>query len=78
MESSLVWASIGLILLLWILQNVYCLFINWRIAHATGIPYLIIPVSPDSPVWMLIGEHVTRVVRALLGDSTFTRYCRLG
>ena len=78
MDSPVVWASICLIPLLWFLQNVYCLFVNWRIARATGIPYLIILVSPDNPVWMLIGEHVTRIVRALLGESSFTRYCRLG
>ena len=67
-----------LFLLMVLLHNAYCLFINWTITRKSGIPYLMIPVSPDNPVWMLIGEHVLGVIRSVFGQNTITRYTRLG
>lgn len=61
-----------------LLHNARCFLINWTIARKSGIPYLVIPVSPDNPLRMLIGERVLSFIRSIVGENTVTRYTRLG
>lgn len=60
------------------LYNGYCLFLNYITARRIGIPIIVLPVSPDNPVWMLTSSTVLRIVKAVFGDCSVTRYGRLG
>ena len=60
------------------LHNAYCMFLNYRIACTIGVPIIVLPVSPDNPVWMLTSGTVLRIVKAIFGDCSVTRYGRLG
>ena len=60
------------------LHNAYSLFLNYRIARNIGIPVIVLPASPDNPVWMLTSGAVLSIVKAIFGDCSVTKYGRLG
>ena len=74
--------SILLLLLLlpfaFALHNLFCLFLNYRIARKIGIPVIVLPASPDNPVWMLTSVAVLSVVKAIFGDCSVTKYGQIG
>ena len=39
---------------------------------------VLLPVSPDNPVWMLVSGLVLGTIRLLFGETSVTRYGRLG
>jgi hypothetical protein len=73
----------GLLLLLllpfaFVLYNLFRLFLNYRIARQIGIPVIVLPASPDNPVWMLTSGTVLAIVKVIFGDCSVTKYGRLG
>lgn len=56
------------------LYNLYRLLLNYRIARKIGIPVIVLPASPDNPVWMLTSSAVLSVVKAIFGDCSVTKY----
>ena len=60
------------------LHNLFCLFLNYRIARKIGIPAIVLPASPDNPVWMLTSGFVLAIVKAIFGDCSITKYGQLG
>lgn len=61
-----------------VLYNAYCLLLNYRIARKIGIPVIVLPASPDNPLWMLTSRYVLSIVKFVFGDCDVTRYGRLG
>ena len=56
------------------LYSAYCLAINYRAAESTGLPTVIIPVSPENPVWMLVGNAIASAIERVFSESHFTRF----
>jgi hypothetical protein len=74
--------SILLLLLLlpfaFALHNLFRLFLNYRIACKIGLPIIVLPASPDNPIWMLTSGPVLSVVKAIFGDCSVTKYGQIG
>jgi hypothetical protein len=64
--------------LVYTLCNAYCLFHNYRIARKIGISVIILPASPDNPLWMLTSDFILAIIRSIFGESDVTTYGRLG
>lgn len=63
----------------WCLYNAYTLFLNYRLASQLQIPVVVIPISPDNPLWIALQTSLPSVFRRIPLDAfSFTRYCRLG
>lgn len=60
------------------LQNLFRLFLNYRIACQIGIPVIVLPASPDNPVWVLTSRTVLAIVKAIFGDCSVTKYGQHG
>ena len=69
---------LALLPIVFVLHNLYYLFFNYKIARKIGFPVVVLPVSPDNPVWMLTSGHVLNIVKRVFGDIWLTRYGRLG
>ena len=54
--------------------NIYCLAKNYRIAKQLEVPLLIAPVSPENPVWVLLGDSIISVIKRLFGPNKVTRF----
>lgn len=60
-----------------VLHSAFCLARNYQQATQVGVPFRIIPINHNNPLWMLIDRRVLALVRCLplgLGDNSFTRY----
>ncbi|KAF1957294.1 hypothetical protein CC80DRAFT_41847 [Byssothecium circinans] len=65
--------------LLFILSTVWSLFRNYRIALKVGLPVIIVPISPENPIWMLIGRYVLPFIQYIpFGNGYFSRFCHVG
>jgi hypothetical protein len=60
------------------LHNLFCLFLNYRIACKIGIPIIVLPASPDNPIWMFTSGPVLSIVKAIFGDCSVTKYGQIG
>lgn len=58
----------------YITYSTYCLAVNFQTARKMGIPLVIIPVSPENPIWMLLGNRITSICEHIFGESHFTRF----
>ena len=56
------------------LYSLYCLAINLNTARQINVPLVIIPVSPENPLWMLMGNRIVSLVEYIFGESHFTRF----
>ena len=61
----------------------YRLASNYAIARRVGIPLIIVPFNPESPVWMLMSDFVGPYINHMLswisfGSGSFTRYAHRG
>ena len=56
-----------------------CLVLNYQKISKQGLPIVIAPVSPDSPLWIAFQTTFTSVLRYFPFDATsLTKHCRLG
>ena len=77
--ASIALAVIALLPLAWVFYCIYRLGINYSIASKIGVPLIIIPISPDNPLWVIGGKYFLPFFERLpLGDGRFTRFCRHG
>lgn len=54
-----------------------CLAKNYLKAKKVGVPFRIIPINHNIPMWMLLDRPVLALVKRLpfgLGENSFTRY----
>ncbi|MCJ1311766.1 hypothetical protein MMC25_005439 [Agyrium rufum] len=58
--------------------NAYCLCLNYRLAQKIGVPIIVLPASPDNPLWALSSGKILFVVEVLFGKTSATTYGRLG
>ena len=70
----------GLLLALaaYVAYSLICLARNYRAACKIGVPVVILPISPENPLWMLVGNRIVSTIRLLLGESHFTRFSLRG
>ncbi|TGO13773.1 hypothetical protein BTUL_0063g00040 [Botrytis tulipae] len=69
----------ALFLILFLLYNVYSLYLNYKDASALGLPRVISPITPDNPLWIALQTIFKTVVRQFpFGAISFTRHTRLG
>jgi hypothetical protein len=66
--------------LIWLAHR---LITNYAIARRVGVPVVVIPVDPESPLWMLtsdcLGPFMDRVLSWIpFGSGSFTRYAHRG
>lgn len=63
----------------WGIYNVYCLLLNYRKASQLNIPIVVVPISPDSPLWIALQTGLSSFFQYIPFDAfSFSRYCRLG
>ena len=78
MLTSLFW-SILLLPLLFFVSTVWSLARNYRVARKIGLPVIIVPISPENPIWMILARKVLPVLQyGPFGNGTFSRFCRVG
>ncbi|PSN70574.1 cytochrome P450 [Corynespora cassiicola Philippines] len=71
--------AILLPLFLLLISTAWCLACNYLIACKVGIPVIIVPISPENPVWMLLARHVVPILQYVpFGNGNFTRFCHVG
>lgn len=56
------------------LYSIYCLLQNYATAKTIGVPIRILPVSPDNPLWLLLGNPVARFIESIVGQTNLTRF----
>ena len=59
---------------LYTLYSIYCLVVNFNAARQIKVPLVILPVSPESPLWLLLGNQLASLIRYIFGESHFTRF----
>lgn len=64
--------------LAYLLYSLFCLALNHRTASRIGVPLVIIPISPENPLWMLFGNKITSLIQSIFGESHFTRFAIRG
>ena len=65
--------------LAWIAYCAYHLGANYLVATRIGVPIIIIPISPDNPLWVIGGKYFMPLFEWLpFGNGNFTRFCRHG
>ncbi|KAF7920215.1 uncharacterized protein EAE97_011556 [Botrytis byssoidea] len=62
----------------WILYTTYHLYQNYQTALQTQLPLIILPSSPDNPLWVLTQRFILPLIRLLYGECDITRYGKLG
>lgn len=62
-----------------LMYNAYCLYENLQKASHLGIQRVIVPITPDNPIWIALQTGLSFIFRFVpLHAFSFTRYCRLG
>jgi cytochrome P450 len=75
--------SVALALLLpivsFLIATAWSLYCNYVIARKVGLPIIIVPISPENPVWMLLARHMLPIIQYIpFGNGHFTRFCHIG
>lgn len=59
------WRLVSTVLLLlpltWGIRNAYRLYLNYGSARKIGVPIIVLPISPQNPIWMLLADIVVPV-----------------
>lgn len=64
---------------LFLLSTIWSLVRNYLRARKVGLPIVIVPISPENPVWMLIGRYLIPFLQYVpFGNGHFTRFCHIG
>ncbi|KAF2688987.1 cytochrome P450 monooxygenase-like protein [Lentithecium fluviatile CBS 122367] len=78
MISSII-STLLVLLSLFILSSVWGIIHNYEIARKIGIPVIIVPISPENPIWMLTARHVMPLLKYVpFGNGNFTRFGYVG
>ncbi len=61
------------------LSTIWNLARNYREARKLGLPIIIVPISPENPIWMLLARHIVPFLQWVpFGNGYFTRFCHIG
>jgi hypothetical protein len=78
MPSSLLW-TILLPPLLFVLWTGWNLARNYRAAQKVGLPIVIVPISPENPIWMILARYFLPIIQYFpFGNGYFSRFCHIG
>lgn len=78
MSVSLLW-SVLLLPLLFFISTIWNLARNYREARKVGLPIIIVPISPENPIWMIHARYLLPIVQYIpFGNGYFTRFCHIG
>lgn len=83
MADPRLWSSLLLLPIAWLVWTGYRLVSNYAIARRVGVPVVVVPINPESPVWMLtsdfLGPYINHVLSWIpFGSGSFTRYAHRG
>ena len=56
------------------LYTIYCLLKNYAVAKTIGVPIRILPISPENPLWLLLGNPLARFIKSIFGQTNLTRF----
>ncbi|KAI9718838.1 MAG: hypothetical protein M1828_006527 [Chrysothrix sp. TS-e1954] len=75
-DPKLLWLLLAAPIVLCVLYNYYCLLLNYVAARKIGIPMVVIPISPENPLWMIVDKRIFIPLfeRIPFGTGNFTRY----
>ncbi|KAJ4289897.1 hypothetical protein N0V90_011230 [Kalmusia sp. IMI 367209] len=66
-------------LILFVLSTAWSLLRNYLVARQVGLPIVIVPISPENPVWMLLARYILPALQYIpFGNGHFTRFCHIG
>lgn len=40
------------------LSTVFALLRNYVIARQIGLPIIVVPINPETPIWMMLARHI--------------------
>lgn len=76
---SLIAITILVPFILFFISTIWSLLRNYSIARKVGLPIIIVPVSPENPLWMLLARYILPVIQYIpFGNGHFTRFCHIG
>jgi hypothetical protein len=62
-----------------VLSTLWSLLQNYLRARQIGLPIVIVPISPENPVWMLLGRYFVPILKYIpFGNGHFARFCHIG
>ena len=71
--------TLSLPLVLFAIATIWSLLRNYLIARDVGLPIVIVPISPENPVWMLLARYIVPILQYIpFGNGHFTRFCHIG
>jgi cytochrome P450 len=71
--------AILLPVVLFLVSTAWSLFCNYGIARKVGLPVIIVPISPENPLWMLLARYVIPILQYVpFGNGDFSRFCHVG
>lgn len=74
-----IYSSVLAVVFLLVSSSVWSLIRNYLIARKIGLPIIVVPISPEHPIWMLTARHVMPLLRYLpFGNGNFTRFGYVG
>lgn len=61
------------------LSTIFGLLRNHAIARQIGLPMVIVPISPENPIWMMLARHIVPWLRYVpIGNGNFSKFCHVG
>ncbi|CAG8981152.1 hypothetical protein HYALB_00005867 [Hymenoscyphus albidus] len=78
-----IWTTFFLLPTTYLVWVIHRLTNNYTVARRVGIPVVVIPVNPESPLWMLLSDYIGPSIDRILswlpfGSGYFTRYAHRG
>lgn len=62
-----------------ILSTVLGLLKNHAIARQIGLPIVIVPISPENPIWMMLARHIVPWLKYVpFGNGNFSKFAHVG
>jgi cytochrome P450 len=66
-------------IVLFLIATNWSLYCNYLIARKVGLPIIIVPISPENPIWMLLARYILPIIQHIpFGNGHFTRFCHIG
>ncbi|GME48497.1 uncharacterized protein K452DRAFT_130448 [Neofusicoccum parvum] len=61
------------------LSTVLALLRNHAIARKIGLPIIIVPISPENPIWMMLARHIVPCLKYMpFGNGNFSKFAHVG
>ena len=74
MALHIVFVGPAFLFAIYVLYSLCWLVVNYHAARKIGVPLVVIPISPENPFWMLLGNKIVSIIKPIFGESHFTRF----